>query len=37
MPVPVQEILNSIYILLAHIIGFTGIALWKFNKKDINT
>ena len=37
IPVPISDILNSIYILLAHILGFTGIALWKFNKKDITT
>ena len=37
IPVPISDILNSIYILLAHILGFTGIALWKSNKKDITT
>ena len=37
IPVPISDILNSICILLAHILGFTGIALWKFNKKDITT
>ena len=37
MPVPINDIMNSIYILLVHIIGFGVIALWKFNKKDINT
>ena len=37
IPVPISDILNSIYILLAHILGFTSIALWKFNKKDITT
>ena len=37
MPVPINDIMNSIYILLVHIIGFGVIALWKFNNKDINT
>jgi ABC-2 type transport system permease protein len=37
MPVPVDDILNSIYILLFHIIGFAAISFWRFNKKDINT
>ena len=37
MPVPIDSILNSIYILLFHIVGFAGISFWRFNKKDINT
>ena len=37
MPVPIDSILNSIYILLLHIVGFAGISFWRFNKKDINT
>lgn len=37
MPVPIDDILSSIYILLFHIIAFAGIAFWRFNKKDINT
>lgn len=37
MPVPVGDILTSVYVLIAHILGFSGLALWKFNKKDINT
>ena len=37
MPIPSLEIFNSIYILLAHIAAFSIIALWKFNRKDINT
>ena len=37
IPVPVSEIYNSIYILMAHIILFIGIALWKFKNKDIKS
>lgn len=34
-PLPVQKILESIGILLIHIVGLLGIAVYKFNKKDI--
>jgi ABC-2 type transport system permease protein len=34
-PVPVQKILDSAIVLLIHIIGLLGIAIYKFNKKDI--
>ncbi len=34
-PIPKQEILNSVIVLLIHIAGLLGIALYKFNKKDI--
>ena len=34
-PIPKREIIKSIVVLLAHIIGLMGIALYKFNKKDI--
>ena len=37
IPVPYDAITDSIIILLIHIIGFTLLALWRFNKKDINT
>jgi ABC-2 type transport system permease protein len=34
-PVPVQKILDSAIVLLIHIIALLGIAIYKFNKKDI--
>ena len=34
-PIPKQEIINSVIVLLIHIAGLLGIALYKFNKKDI--
>lgn len=34
-PVPKQEIMNSVIVLLIHIFSLLGIALYKFNKKDI--
>jgi ABC-2 type transport system permease protein len=34
-PLPKKEILNSIVILLIHIIGLLAIAVYKFNRKDI--
>jgi len=34
-PVPKQEIINSVVVLVVHITGLLGIALFKFNKKDI--
>jgi ABC-2 type transport system permease protein len=34
-PVPKQEIINSVIVLLIHIVSLLGIALYKFNKKDI--
>ena len=37
MPVPYDAIIDSILILVFHIVGFTVLALWWFNKKDINT
>ncbi len=37
IPVPYSAIYESIGILLVHIIAFITIALWKFNRKDINT
>lgn len=37
IPVPYDAITDSIIILFVHIIGFTLLALWWFNKKDINT
>lgn len=37
MPVPMEDIFHSIYILLGHIFFFIAIALWRFNTKDINT
>ena len=37
IPVPKSDIVDSVIILVVHIIGFTLIALWRFNKKDINT
>jgi ABC-2 type transport system permease protein len=34
-PLPVKEILRSVIVLVAHIIALLGIAIYKFNKKDI--
>ncbi|MEO6904291.1 MAG: ABC transporter permease [Bacteroidia bacterium] len=34
-PLPKKEIINSIVILLVHIIGLLSIAVYKFNRKDI--
>lgn len=34
-PIPYKGILNSVVILLIHIFGLLGIALYKFNKTDI--
>lgn len=34
-PIPKQDIIASITVLLIHIFGLLGIALYKFNKKDI--
>lgn len=34
-PLPIGKILNSVEILLIHIIGLLAIAVYKFNKKDI--
>jgi ABC-2 type transport system permease protein len=34
-PIPAEKILHSIEILLLHILGLLGLALYKFNKKDI--
>lgn len=34
-PVPFEEIKNSVFILLAHIAVLLGVAMYKFNKKDI--
>lgn len=36
-PVPFDEIINSVVILLTHIVLFVGITLFKFNKKDITS
>lgn len=36
-PVPFDEIMNSIVILLTHIVLLVGITLIKFNKKDITS
>ncbi|MDF3026746.1 MAG: hypothetical protein K0S23_1053 [Fluviicola sp.] len=36
-PVPFDEIMNSIIILLTHIVLLVGITLIKFNKKDITS
>lgn len=36
-PVPFDEILNSVVVLLTHIILLVGITLFKFNKKDITS
>jgi ABC-2 type transport system permease protein len=37
IPVPYSAIYESMGILFAHIVAFIAIALWKFNRKDINT
>ncbi len=37
IPVPISEIYNSIFILIAHVILFIVIALWKFKHKDIKS
>ncbi len=34
-PLPTAKILNSVLILVIHIVGLLGIAVYKFNKKDI--
>ena len=34
-PLPMQQIINSVMVLLIHIAGLLGIALYKFNRKDI--
>jgi ABC-2 type transport system permease protein len=34
-PLPKENILNSITVLVIHIVGLLGIAIYKFNKKDI--
>jgi ABC-2 type transport system permease protein len=34
-PVPKQDIINSVVVLIVHIVALLGIALFKFNKKDI--
>ncbi len=34
-PLPTAKILKSVAILLVHIVGLLGIAVFKFNKKDI--
>ncbi len=34
-PIPKREIVNSVIVLLIHIAGLLGIALYTFNKKDI--
>jgi ABC-2 type transport system permease protein len=34
-PLPAGKIINSIIILLVHIVGLLSIAVYKFNKKDI--
>jgi len=34
-PLPTEKIIHSIIILLVHIVGLLGIAMYKFNKKDI--
>jgi ABC-2 type transport system permease protein len=36
-PVPFDDILNSVVILLTHIVLLVGITLFKFNKKDITS
>lgn len=36
-PVPIAKILNSVGILLVHIVGLLAVAIYKFNKKDILT
>lgn len=34
-PIPMQDIINSVVVLVIHIIALLAIALFKFNKKDI--
>jgi len=34
-PLPIDDIKNSIIVLVVHIVGLLGIAIYKFNKKDI--
>jgi ABC-type transport system involved in multi-copper enzyme maturation permease subunit len=34
-PLPTNAILQSVAVLIAHIVGLIGIALYQFNKKDI--
>ncbi|MBK8362260.1 MAG: ABC transporter permease subunit [Bacteroidetes bacterium] len=34
-PIPVEQIRTSIIVLVVHIFGLLGIAIYKFNKKDI--
>lgn len=36
-PVPFDEILNSVIVLLTHIVLLVGITIYKFNKKDITS
>jgi len=36
-PVPFDEIMNSVVILLTHIVLLVGITIFKFNKKDITS
>jgi ABC-2 type transport system permease protein len=35
LPVSIHQITSSITVMLAHIALFLGIAIWRFNKKDI--
>jgi ABC-2 type transport system permease protein len=30
-----QRIINSVFVLILHIIGFVGASIWVFNKKDV--
>jgi ABC-2 type transport system permease protein len=34
-PLPMDKILSSVTILLVHIVVLLGIAIYKFNRKDI--
>lgn len=34
-PLPKNDIIHSIYVLFAHIVGLLSIAIYKFNRKDI--
>lgn len=34
-PLPVEQITQSVVVLLVHIVSLLGIAIYKFNKKDI--
>jgi ABC-2 type transport system permease protein len=36
-PLPVAQIVQSIAVMLLHIAGFTGLAIYHFNRKDILT